>query len=145
MLLGHVGGRREQRRQAEKAEREELFSRADAGRKVKQEMDEEAQVGASTLISAQLVAGGRSYQRQNGINLLQPPRWSCAASSKAPCSTCGGLCWCMVCSAVVCCGRVLRYGVLGPYCLADVHLPIAALAADDGISDTLQARPGRNL
>lgn len=74
MLLGHVGGRREQRRQAEKAEREELFSRADAGRKVKQEMDEEAQVSASTLISAQLVAGGRSYQRQNGINLLQPPR-----------------------------------------------------------------------
>ena len=37
-------GSREQRRAAEKADREELLSRADAGRLAKQEMDAEAQV-----------------------------------------------------------------------------------------------------
>ena len=38
-------GTREQRRAAEKQDREELLSRADAGRLAKQEMDTEAQVG----------------------------------------------------------------------------------------------------
>ena len=38
-------GSREQRRAAEKADREELLSRADAGRLAKQEMDAESQVG----------------------------------------------------------------------------------------------------
>ena len=37
-------GSREQRRAAEKADREELLSRADAGRLAKQEMDAESQV-----------------------------------------------------------------------------------------------------
>lgn len=37
-------GSREQRRAAEQADREELFARAEAGRRVKSEMDEEAQV-----------------------------------------------------------------------------------------------------
>ena len=37
-------GSREQRRMAEKEEREELLSRADAGRLAKQDMDSEAQV-----------------------------------------------------------------------------------------------------
>ena len=39
-------GSREQRRAAEKQEREELLSRADTGRLAKQEMDTEAQVGS---------------------------------------------------------------------------------------------------
>eukprot|EP00798_Chlamydomonas_sp_ICE-L_P025553 gene25553-11201_t len=44
-------GTREQRRQAEVTEREELFARADQGRKAKAEMDEESQVIGSVTRS----------------------------------------------------------------------------------------------
>lgn len=40
----HRYGTREQRRAAEQADREELLSRGEAGRRAKQDMDEEAQV-----------------------------------------------------------------------------------------------------
>ena len=44
-------GSRENRRQAEARDREELFVRAEAGRQAKHEMDEEAQVMGSVARS----------------------------------------------------------------------------------------------
>ena len=48
-------GSREQRRMVEQQDREELLSRADAGRRVKQEMDEEAQMAGSVARSKRAI------------------------------------------------------------------------------------------
>lgn len=58
-------GSREQRRLAEQQEREELLSRADAGRRVKQEMDEEAQMAGSVQRSKRAIE--EIYEQGNNI------------------------------------------------------------------------------
>ena len=58
-------GSREQRRKVEQQEREELLSRADVGRRVKQEMDEEAQMSGSIARSKRAIE--EIYEQGNNI------------------------------------------------------------------------------